>query len=205
MKSRRQAVFGVCAALLLAASASRASAQIIYEPVQFQYGGANGFYYGGHDPAVIAAAALPIGGSMPRLNHTPLRIYTDLMPPGENARIYGFTIADARNEANANAARYFRQADVFAAKRNVINEMVVPAWAGADPTQSAPPAPASVTITPSGPHPLMVIPIPPQMQQSSKTQLLVGRPVSSQPAPAQAAVAVRAAGAAAVGVSALAS
>ena len=34
-------------------AASTASAQIIYQPVQYQY---DGFYYGGDDPALFAKA-----------------------------------------------------------------------------------------------------------------------------------------------------
>jgi hypothetical protein len=177
--------------LMLAAPAARA--QIIYEPVQFQFiqhlpgGGSDTFYYGGHDPFVFAQAVLPIAGSMTRVKHTPLRVFTDVMPR-TNAAIYGFAVWDAANEANANAARYFRKADVLRAKADVEGEMVVPAWAGSEIDQ--PPvvaAPAMVRITPSGPHPLMVIPIP-QRLQSPGTILVVGTEAKNPALPrAQAA------------------
>ena len=45
------------AALLIACIVvSSASAQIIYEPVQYQYGGQTPFYYGGNDPDMFRFA-----------------------------------------------------------------------------------------------------------------------------------------------------
>jgi hypothetical protein len=155
------------------------------------------FYYGGHDPSVFAAAVLPIGGSMPRVKHMPLRIFTDLLPR-TNAAIYGFTVWDAANEANANAARYFRKADVLRAKADVEGEMLVPAWAGSVIDQPpAVAAPAMVRITPSGPHPLMVIPIPERLQ-SPGTILIVGTAGAIGPAQPRAQAATVPTGAAPV-------
>jgi hypothetical protein len=170
--------------------ASMVGAHIVFEPVRFQYGsGIDMFYYGGHDPSVFAGAVLPYAGSMRRPRLWPLRVFTDAMPL-TNARIYGFTVSDAANEANANAARYFRKADVLRAKADVAGEMVVPAWA--DSAMDEAPAAGGVPvvrITPSGPHPLMIIPIPRQLQ-SPKTMLVVGRPQSVTGPTAQAAAAV---------------
>jgi len=185
----RWRAFGAFAGVLICLSVSTAQAQIIFEPIQYQYGrGGDAFFYGGHDPAVFAGAVLPYAGSMIRPREMPLRVFTDAMPR-TNAAIYGFTPSDAANEANANAARYFRKADVVRAKANVSGEMIVPAWAGSvmdeAPIGAAVPM---VRITPSGPHPLMVIPIP-QRLQSPGTMLVVGKSPAGQP-PQAAAVLV---------------
>src|SRR5947209_858311 len=90
---------------LLAASAS---AQIIYTPVQYQYGHdiGNPYYYGGHDPRVFRMAEAPN-------NTTQGQVYSDAVP-FTNAAIYGYGPDDARNEANASIPRYFRKRDLLA-------------------------------------------------------------------------------------------
>jgi hypothetical protein len=152
----------VCLAAL--AIATPAHAQIFYQPIQFQYDAPRSFYYGGHDPAVFNFAYTPAWLNGGRAQ--PLRIYTDSMPY-TNARLYGYTIDAAQNEANANAARYFRKSDIVAAKRATPGVLIVPPWAGPD-TASAPNAASTsmVRITPSGPHPLMIIPLPRSLPSS---------------------------------------
>ena len=113
----------------LALLASSASAQIVYEPVQYQYSaGGQTYYYGGADPRVHEAARRESGvSSWGRTNgyafHSgnidthravvtePTRVYTDQVPYW-NARVHGFTADDARNEAYANSYAYFRKADL---------------------------------------------------------------------------------------------
>src|SRR5437762_13883767 len=101
----RRIVFA-CALLFIMQSFS--FAQIIYEPVRYQYGNDYKFYYGGSDPRVIESAyeedTRP--GRHISVEAMPLRVYHDSYP-GWNAAIYGVTIADARNQAYNNAPRYF--------------------------------------------------------------------------------------------------
>jgi hypothetical protein len=112
------------------AFASSVSAQIVYEPVEYQYeAGGTLYYYGGSDPAVHQNARLPYNeaGTWGRTEgfafasgdtrvhrevvSEPERIYTDATRLS-NARLLGYTIDDARNEAYANAARYFAKRDL---------------------------------------------------------------------------------------------
>jgi hypothetical protein len=113
----------------IAIAASLGNAQAIYEPVQYQYGGQNPYYYGGSDPLVHESARHPYapGASWGRGNgyafrsgsiHTHRevvterpRVFTDELPY-RNAYIYGFTVNDARNEAYARQPNYFRMVDV---------------------------------------------------------------------------------------------
>lgn len=112
--------------------ASAANGQIIYEPVEYQYGGQNPYYYGGSDPLVHDWALRPWapGTSWGRGNgfafrgggiHTHRevvterpRVFTDGLPY-RNAWIHGFTASDARNEAYARQPRYFRKGDLVRA------------------------------------------------------------------------------------------
>jgi hypothetical protein len=108
------------AALLLAfVVVSSASAQIIYEPVQYQYGGQTPFYYGGSDPDMFRFAEREYAeahngfasahGNITQHDEVDLtspHVYVDHLPRA-NAAIYGYTANDARNDAYANAARYF--------------------------------------------------------------------------------------------------
>src|SRR3954468_2041818 len=82
---------------------SIASAQIIFEPVRYQYGNDYKFYYGGSDPVIIDRARDIEYRPGRRVSHEamPLRIYSDAYP-NHNAALYGVTIADARDEAYSN-------------------------------------------------------------------------------------------------------
>jgi hypothetical protein len=115
------------AAVLLCVAASSASAQVIYEPVQYQYGDAMKYYYGGNDPAMHAYAdrVLCRNGFPSSMynNYTSLHntigqigekkiVMTDCLPL-RNAAVFGFDANDARNEAYANVPRYYRKGDLL--------------------------------------------------------------------------------------------
>jgi hypothetical protein len=154
---------------------SATSAQIIYEPVQYQYsaGGTN-YYYGGSDLRVHALAQElhSTSGSWGRVNgfafvsgdawthrevdREPLRVFTDALPL-RNAGDYGFTVNDARNEANANMPRYFVKRDLLAAAVAVDGTWVVPAQA--EPIKIYKSNGVMIERPPlSMPRPLMIIP-----------------------------------------------
>ena len=120
------------ASLFLSAGASAASAQVFYQPVTYQWQSPNGggtYYYGGTNPHVHAHANST--SLVPGYGRTggyafqsgdyqvhrevmtePLRIYSDATPYFANARFHGMRIHNAANEASANAALYFRKADL---------------------------------------------------------------------------------------------
>lgn len=118
----------ICAVLLVFASS--ASSQVFYEPVEYQYdAGGTKYYYGGSNPAIHQHARQPYapGANWGRTEGfafvsadtrvhrevvtEPERIFTDATR-WTNARILGYTIDDARNEAYANASRHFVKRDV---------------------------------------------------------------------------------------------
>ena len=119
-------------------SAAAASAQVIYEPVRYQYETPCGesYYYGGVDPRVHAVAGYEArytdarcgfhgyatnlhnfdGGNsfgQPSPLYNRPAVFTDAIPFRDASR-FGYTQADARNEAYANAPTYFRKADLLA-------------------------------------------------------------------------------------------
>jgi hypothetical protein len=113
----------VIVALALTASAQ---AQVIYEPVSVQYGGQNRYYYAGSDPQIHEAARFPSapGAAWGRTNgyafvsatravaERRARIFTDALGSFD-ARVYGMTVDDVVNEANARIPRYFSKADLL--------------------------------------------------------------------------------------------
>lgn len=137
-------VLSVLAGLLVA---STARAQIVYEPVQYQYRAfGKTYYYGGSDPYVFRHADRtayieryfrpgrhPFGGVGygDNARYTPqTSVYSDFFSPHIDAANYGLTSADARNEAMASLPRYFRKSDLFASARLDRNgTIVVPATA----------------------------------------------------------------------------
>lgn len=163
----------ICALLLVFVSS--ASAQIFYEPVEYQYdAGGTKYYYGGSDPAVHQYARLPYNsaGTWGRVNgyafisgdlrvhrevvNEPQRIYTDATRLS-NARLLGYTIDDARNEAYANASRYFVKRDVPALAQRKDGRWIVPASSGSvrifkSNGQEITPPPSTM------PRPLLIIP-----------------------------------------------
>jgi hypothetical protein len=122
-----------CLAFLLAAlCASSAFAQILYEPIHYQYSTGNGdekFCYGGSDPRILCYAnnycpAYHYGGinihrfdagasfNQPSPMYQRERVFSDCVR-GLDASYFGYTCADARNDAYANAPLYFRKADLI--------------------------------------------------------------------------------------------
>jgi hypothetical protein len=174
----RIAVASVVALLMVAGSS--AFAQIIYEPVTYQYSsGGSLYYYGGSNPRVhIAANHLSAEGGYGRTNgyafHSgnidthrevvtePTRVYTDMIP-FQNAHYFGYTVNDARNAAYAKASTYFNKA---AALRDAIPQedgtLLVPSQAdssGRGTIVIKPWKPAVAPVMPvSAPAPLLVIP-----------------------------------------------
>jgi hypothetical protein len=166
----------ICFALAIGFVAHSSQAQVIYEPVQYQYGDQNKFYYGGTDQRVFERAAGPAdaGAQWGRVDgydfasgdlwthrevsDQPARVYSDALPT-QNATLYGFTAADAANVANAAVPRYFRKADVEAAARQAPGTLIVPARA--ESPEASTPASVNVTrqLSPTT-QPLMILPAP---------------------------------------------
>ena len=186
----------VLSLLALCAFVSSVSAQIIYEPVRYQYE-SNGtlYYYGGSDPMVhqVAHELSSPGGSFGRANgwvffggdtrshreeaYEPTRVYSDATRT-YNAGLLGMTPDDARDEAYANSDRNFVKRDiVVTAVPQSDGSWVVPAHTSAtvrvyksDGTL-VPQGPAARTVT--DPKPLFIIPKdslekPLHQQQSDK-------------------------------------
>ena len=135
------------AAFLLAAVASAAAfGQVVYAPVQFQYDRQNPFYYAGDDPRVFRLATQPVAGAglfgrvrgyqfvgsyagrtdvHREVSHYRPQLYTDAIP-GYNAFLFGLTVDDVRNEANARVPRYFVKRDLLDAAVPAGGVLVVP-------------------------------------------------------------------------------
>ncbi len=151
------------------------SAQLVFEPVQYQYGGQNPFYYGGSNPRVIARANQPACGDYGRVHGwafvsgndithrevgtEPLRVYTDCVGRGfTNAAIYGYSVDDARNEAYQSVPLVFRMRDLLAHAQPVSDgTWVVP------PTAPLNDGGGTIEIKPyvrpaHTPHPVLIIP-----------------------------------------------
>ncbi len=122
----------IAAFVVVCAIVSSARAQIIYEPVRYQYGGQTPYYYGGSDPDVFRFAAREYGEahngftsatadtmSFREVTSLRPRVYVDHIRRGD-ASIYGYTAVDARNDAYWNAARYFNKHDIIA--KGVVDE-----------------------------------------------------------------------------------
>ena len=122
---RSLAAFG----LMVALHASSSHAQVIYEPVRYQYGPQPCYYYGGSDPRVFDRAertrALDLrinryglnGRAVIRRNSFGGRfpfVYSDAVPYA-NASIYGYSATDARNDAYLKVPRYYRMRDLLRA------------------------------------------------------------------------------------------
>ncbi len=156
-----------CATLLVA---SNSFAQTIYEPLQYQFGRENKYFYGGTDPRVHEYAnrlASP-GRTYGRVQgyrwvtktriveREQPRIYTDLFP-GENAWFYDYSADDAVNDLRAQQPRYFRKGELTQ------NATVLP-----DGTRVVPAIPAASSnpcINPARPGEII---IRPSTQQAKK-------------------------------------
>jgi hypothetical protein len=108
------------------ALASSSMAQTIYEPLQYQFGRENKYFYGGTDPRVhglangFANPARTYGrvqgyrflSERRHVEREQPRIYSDLYPR-ENAWFYDYSADDAANDARAMQPRYFRKGDLL--------------------------------------------------------------------------------------------
>ena len=118
----------ICVVLL--AWVSSASAKIIYEPIQYQYrSGDTTYYYGGSEPRVHLYAREPLNPHR-QISTKPYRVYSEEWNYGlRDVRNLGYTPADAQNQANANAPRYFVMRDLLKSAVGVDGVWVVPAQA----------------------------------------------------------------------------
>jgi hypothetical protein len=139
--------------VLIGSICAPAMAQVIYLPVQYQFStgcGDQHYFYGGVDPRVHATAHQMLrtyypnnlhnfdGGNsfgQPSVLHDRPAVFSDDMP-FQNVARFGYTEADAHNEAYANAARYYRKSDELAA--------AIPA---PDGSLIVPPTPVYITPT----------------------------------------------------------
>src|SRR5438552_11530537 len=139
-------------AVVLSVAASSASAQVIYEPVRYQYGDALKYYYGGNNPGMFVYADgvlcrngypssmcnvyTSLQGTLGQIGEKKL-VLTDCMPY-RNAAVFGYNANDARNEAYCNVPRYFRKRDLLAAAIPAgAGTLVVPAQAKPVPPSMA--------------------------------------------------------------------
>jgi hypothetical protein len=133
----------VAVALCSIVISSSAFAQVFYEPVKSQYDSGSGdakYYYGGTNPLVHQWATTPALSGYGYSDRCPFRgyatnlhrfdggnsfgqpsplydrdaVYTDCIGYQDASR-FGYTPADAHNEAYANTPRYFRKADILSA------------------------------------------------------------------------------------------
>lgn len=109
-----------------------ASAVLIYEPGQVQFGQKSKYYYGGSDPSVHAYAnrwvdPRTVRDAEGQLSKLPKRVYTDQLPR-LNAALFGTRAADAINEFRQSVPTYFRKRDLLnSAYRDKSGAIIVPA------------------------------------------------------------------------------
>ena len=147
----------VAVALCSLVLTTSAMAQVIYEPIRYEFETPRGekYYYGGVDPRVHAVAAHSgvcrgysyatnlhnfDGGNtfnQPSPMYDRPAVFTDCVPFRDASR-FGYTPADARNEAYANSPTYFRKADLLA------NAIVAP-----DGTRIVPASSPRLLVTPA--------------------------------------------------------
>jgi hypothetical protein len=123
-------MYRAAALTILLAVASSARAQVIYQPLQYQYSNDVTYYYGGNDPSmhsyiehVKCRNGFPsaiTGSHHNSLRHTLGQIgeheyvFSDCLKY-RNAAVYGYTADDAANEAMANMPLYYTKRDLLAA------------------------------------------------------------------------------------------
>ena len=184
-------------AICLLPLASAASAQVIYEPVQHQYGTV---YYGGSNPALIDAARRTCADDLaaPGLPYfyrsfgyipLPTPVYAGIgnkvvdIPPLAvcdcgNYYHLGFTPDEARTQAYDNVPRYFRKADLLASgveKNGVLTVPAVPPRHGSIEIKPMPSAagPSSGAVTAPSTQPAPILIIPKKALNPGKSGLLV--------------------------------
>ena len=140
-----------------------ASAQIVYEPVRYQYvTGPNGntFYYGGSDPRMLHFAWTDTNVNPHQVVTQGHCVYSDDVPR-RNAFYFGWTAGDAYNEANQNVPRYWRKSDLLRSGHvDCSGAFVVPANAPycGDGTIEIRPYMRPTTGPSTGPRPVIIIP-----------------------------------------------
>jgi hypothetical protein len=132
--SRLAVIRSITGVLVFLVCGSSAFAQVIFEPVRYQYqAGGQLYYYGGTDPRVHRMAAEPVGpgGSWGRINgwdfaagdidrhrevafERPVRVFSDAVPGQNAAAVARYTATDAMNDAYASVPRFFRMRDLLA-------------------------------------------------------------------------------------------
>jgi hypothetical protein len=125
------------------------------------------FYYGGSDPGIIRYGYTIRPAGPDRIDFKsaePEYVYVDALGY-QNARPYGFTATDARNEAYANVPTYFRKADLLRAAVPTPGGWVVPAQAQPIPADAVDDDRPMIRLTPATtrgasmpPRPLFIIP-----------------------------------------------
>jgi len=160
---------------------SPAAAQVVYEPVEYQYRShGRTYYYGGTDPQVFAfadaascARAAILDGSRfydadvgfvaarnpPNVSGTDKPVvYADCLPY-VNAHFYGFTPSDARNAAYAATPRHFTKAGLLRAAIPAGRAtVVVPDKAAPVPARRAPATATGGVAPATKPGAVIIIP-----------------------------------------------
>jgi hypothetical protein len=170
-------MYRAAAVTLLLVVAASARAQVIYAPVQYQHSNGMSYYYGGNDPSMLSYiehvkcrngygnAITGHGGNS--LRHTlgqigeQTYVFSDCLKY-RNAAVYGYTVADARNEAMANMPLYFTKRDLLdAAVPAGDGTLVVPASGRSHQAMMHHESTgAGATTQPSEPKPRAIIIIP---------------------------------------------
>jgi len=120
-------MYRAAAVLLLLVVAKCATAQVVYEPVQYQYRNGITYYYGGNNPMIHHRAELAkcrdgwpvdIRGEHAMSHRSllgqatePQYVYSDCFRG--NAAVYGLTPTDAHNEAMSNVPLYYTKRDLL--------------------------------------------------------------------------------------------
>jgi hypothetical protein len=138
---------------------SSASAQIIYEPVRYQYGSGNTvYYYGGSDPAMFRYAKHDVNVNPHQIVEEPLRVYSDSLPR-RNAAVFGYLPSDAHNDANRNLPGYYRKVDLLRSGHiDATGAYIVPANAPNNVHGMIEIRPYTTTRPTTAPHPVIIIP-----------------------------------------------
>ena len=171
-------MYRAAAVVLLLVVAASARAQVIYTPVQYQYSNGMTYYYGGNDPSMLGYIehvkcrngypSAVTGHQGNSLRHTvgqigePTYVFSDCLKY-RNGAVYGYTVADAYNEAMANVPTYFTKRGMLeAAVPAGDGTLVVPAMGR--PHKAMMPHMATggggATTQPSEPKPRAIIIIP---------------------------------------------
>jgi len=171
-------MYRAAAVVLLLAAASSARAQVIYQPLQYQYGMGDGvaYYYGGNRPAtheyverVKCHDGFPSGvtgshynGMRGVLGQTTEKCYVFTDCIHGNAAVYGYTAVDAQNEMMSNLPLYYTKRDLLLSAVPAAdgNGLLVPAMGRPAGEMVHVTGPAGAATQPSEPKPRAIIIIP---------------------------------------------